>query len=118
MIPIDQRKADMDDPEQHFGWALSMIPMGQGKPALIFPAPFLPIISKHLHDLGFRHDPGLQTLRQQVNGDVAMTQAGVDWVECDGAPEPEGAPEMDLSDLSDVEAAAVAAALERRAAGR
>ena len=45
---------------------------------------------------------------------MALAQAGVEWVPCDGAPESEGVPEVDLSDLSDEQAAAVAAALERR----
>ena len=118
MIPIDQRKADMSDPDQHAAWAMSVVPMGEGRPAMILPAPLLPGISRHLWDAGFRHHPELQTIRQESDESVALAQAGVSWVPCDGAPESEGVPEVDLSDLSDEQAAAVAAALERREATR
>lgn len=112
MIHVDQRKADMSDPEQHFGWAMSLFPVREDGTPMILPVLVLPIISKHLWDCGFRHHPELQTIRQQSSDDVALSQAGVRWVSCDGAPDP--VPSVDLSNLSDAEAAAVQDALNKR----
>lgn len=112
MIPIDQRKADMTDPGQHFGWALSQFPVRADGTPMILPVPCLPFVSKHLWDCGFRHQPELQTIRQEADEAVALSQAGVRWVPSDGAPDP--VPTVDLSSLSDAEAAAVQAALDRR----
>lgn len=118
MIPIDQRKADMEDPEQHFGWALSNFPVREDGTPMVLPIMCLPIVSRHLWDCGFRHHPDLQTIRQQADPSVALEQAGVRWVLTDdGAPDP--LPTVDLANLSDAEAAAVQAALDRRkAAGK
>lgn len=116
-IPIDQRKADMSDPEQHLGWALSQFPIREDGTPMILPVFCLPHVSRHLWDCGFRHHPELQTIRQEASEDVALAQAGVRWVPADGAPDP--LPTVDLANLSDAEAAAVQAALDRRkAAGK
>lgn len=112
-VPIDQSKADMGDPEQHVAWALSSFPvMGDGTP-MVLPVLSLPFVSRHLWDCGFRHHPELQTIRQVVDTGASLASAGVRWVPVDD----EGlvpAPEIDLSNLSDAEAQAVQAALDRR----
>lgn len=87
-IPIDQRKADMSDPAQHFGWALSSIPPAEGAPpgtpSLVLPVLYLPVISGHLWLAGFRHHPELQVIHQEVDPRASLRSAGVSWV--DGAP--------------------------------
>lgn len=116
MIPVDQRKADMSDPEQHFGWAVSMIPppdRNEEMPALILPVLFLPILSAHLWQCGFRHHPELQEIEQDIDDSAALSSAGVRWVKI-GARRDDGVPQVDLSNLSDAEADAVREALERR----
>lgn len=115
MIPVDQRKADMEDPYQHFGWALSLFPVREDGTPMILPILSLMWVSKHLWDCGFRHHPELQTICQEVAPGMALSQAGVSWVPCDGAPAP--VPTVDLSNISDAEAAAVQAALDRRNGG-
>lgn len=82
MIPINQAKADMADPEQHFGWALACIPPVDFNPELpnvILPAPYLPWLSKFLWDCGFRHHPELQRLEQVVDESTPLRSAGVSW---------------------------------------
>lgn len=113
MIGVDQRKADMADPEQHFAWALASFPvMGDGTP-MVLPVACLPIVSRFLWDCGFRHHPELQQVKQVLDPSAPLQSAGVRWVPMedeDVVP----APEVDLSNLSDAEAAAVQAALDRR----
>lgn len=112
MIPIDQRKADMSAPGEHFAWALSSFPvMGDGTP-MVLPVVSLPIVSEHLWRCGFRHHPELQEIRQVVDGNAPLESAGVRWVAMDDEDLVE--PTIDLSNLSDSEAAAVQAALDRR----
>ena len=87
-IIIDQRKAEMDDPAQMAGWALSSIPPAPGSPpdtpSLVLPVLYLPVMSSHLHACGFRHHPELQTIHQEVDPRAALRSAGVRWVP--GAP--------------------------------
>jgi hypothetical protein len=54
---------DMDDPTQHFAWAIGAMPSHQagGMPVPI-PPKIVPDWSKFLYDLGFRHHPEEQTL--------------------------------------------------------
>lgn len=112
-VPIDQSKADMADPEQHFAWGLSSFPvMADGTP-MVLPVMSLPLVSRHLWDCGFRHHPELQTIRQVFDANAALVSAGVRWVSVDDE-DLVPAPEVDLSNLSDAEAAAVQAALDRR----
>lgn len=120
VIPIDQRKADMADPEQHFGWALSLIPApeaAEGMPDFIPPVLVLPAWSQHLWDCGFRHHPDLQTIEQDVDESAALRSAGVRWVPVGTRRDADGDLQVDLTGLSDEEAAAVRAALERRGRG-
>lgn len=49
----------MDDPEEHFLWALTCVP-GIGKSPMIIPAQLAKTISAHLYEAGFRHQPELQ----------------------------------------------------------
>ena len=45
-MAIDQRKADMSDPEQHFAWALASFPvMADGTP-MVLPVMCLPVVSR------------------------------------------------------------------------
>ena len=112
-MAIDQRKADMSDPEQHFAWALASFPvMADGTP-MVLPVMCLPVVSRFLWECGFRHHPELQQVKQVVDPNAALQSAGVRWVPVEDE-EKVPAPSVDLSNLSDAEAAAVQAALDRR----
>lgn len=113
MIPVDQRKADMSDPQQFAAWALSSFPVRDDGTPLILPVVSLPLVSEHLYRCGFRHHPELQEIRQEVDERAGMLQAGITWVPCSGDEE-ESVPQIDLSNLTDAEADAVADALRRR----
>jgi hypothetical protein len=90
-----QADCDMSDPEQHFLWALSMIPVG---------GEMMPIqhatarnMSKHLHDLGFRHHPKLQKSKLQtpVRGMQTHLNGLNRWVPMDAEdPEPLALPDV------------------------
>lgn len=117
MIPIDQRKADMEDPAQHAGWAVSSIPPPDGNeemPDLVLPVLYLPVLSTHLWRTGFRHHPELQEIEQDIDGDASLRSSGVKWVPIGTRAPEEPAPVIDLSGLSDTEIAAVQAALDAR----
>lgn len=113
MIPIDQRKADMSDPKQHAAWALSSFPVMEDGTPMVLPVISLPLVSEHLWRCGFRHHPELQEIEQRIDSSAALTSAGVRWVPMED-DEVVPAPSVDLSNLSDAEAAAVQAALDRR----
>jgi hypothetical protein len=60
--PITQATADMDDPRQHFAWALSSFPAPNQDMGDVAIHPMVrPEKSQRLWDLGFRHHPDLQT---------------------------------------------------------
>lgn len=90
-----QADCDMADPEQHFLWALSMIPVG---------GELMPIqqatarnMSKHLHDLGFRHHPKLQKSKLQtpVRGQQSHLNGLNRWVPIDSEdPQPLALPDV------------------------
>jgi hypothetical protein len=60
-----QKDCDPADPEQHFLWALTQIPYNHQVTQPIQPR-IAKVISKHLHDLGFRHHPKLQKKKLQM----------------------------------------------------
>lgn len=116
MIPVQQAKADMSDPEQHLGWALASIPpmdFNPEMPAVVFPLPYIPWFSKFLWMCGFRHHPELQEIVQQVDESAPLRNAGVQWVRREDADETPR-PGVDLTALSDEEAAALLEALQER----
>ncbi len=67
---------DMDDPSQHLAWALGSMPSHQpgGIPVPI-PPKSVPVWSKLLYDLGFRHHPDEQRLFP-----VASQHPGLGWL--------------------------------------
>lgn len=60
-----QSNCDPADPQEHFLWALAQIPYGDRANQPIQPK-IARVISKHLHELGFRHHPQLQTKKLQM----------------------------------------------------
>ncbi|AZA08692.1 phage gene 29 protein family protein [Corynebacterium pseudopelargi] len=119
MIPVDQTKADMSDPEQHFGWAVASIPpvgYNPDLPNIVFPLLYLPWLSQFLWDCGFRHHPELQVIRQRVDESAPLRNAGVQWEripngEAVATPQPTG---VDLTTMSDEDAQALLEALKAR----
>lgn len=79
----------MNDPEEHFLWALMNSP-GINTSPLIMPEKMARQLSKHLHECGFRHDPAaqekklLRPFRGQQNNFNGMAK----WVPMD-EPEPD-----------------------------
>ncbi len=82
-----QAKCDMSKPEEHLLWGLAQIPMGNNM------MPVQPTtaraMSKHLHELGFRHHPKLQTkkLAHPKRGSQSNYNGLSQWVPMD-AEEP------------------------------
>lgn len=110
---LDQAKADMTDPQQHVAWALTPVPIDATGRPLVLPLTAIPYISEHLYRFGFRHHPELQTHKYAQEGATNFMAANTHVVPMeDEASAP--APEVDLSQISDEEAAAVQAALDRR----
>lgn len=112
MPAISQAKADMQDPREHAVWALSPVPIDEGGTPLVLPLMSLQFISEHLWRCGFRHHPELQEIVASTDEHTAFMAGGVRWMPKDAVDEP--APEVDLSAISDEEAAAIEAALARR----
>ncbi|WP_405160071.1 DUF2744 domain-containing protein [Nocardia sp. NBC_01499] len=86
-LPL-QYECDPDDPTEAFVWALVGLPGPRNGPLLV-PPQVLGQWSKHLWDLGFRHDPELQTLEYQTasrDGEHWLAQSG-SWVPV-GTPPP------------------------------
>ncbi len=81
--------SNMEDPEDHFSWALGLIP-GIGQSPLIFPETYASAISKHLFELGFRHHPELQAKkwRRPYRGQQTSFNPAGNWVPMDD-PDPE-----------------------------
>ncbi|MEV6432566.1 hypothetical protein [Nocardia sp. NPDC051463] len=60
--PLQQSAADMNDPRQHFAWALNSFPSPNQQMGDVPIHPMVrPLMSQLLWDFGFRHDPELQT---------------------------------------------------------
>jgi hypothetical protein len=87
---VSPEKCDMDDPQEHFLWALMQIPVG--------PHEMMPILentartmSKHLWETGFRHHPQLQRKKYQrpLRGQQNHMNGLARWVDMDSEdPEP------------------------------
>lgn len=96
-LPL-QHECDPDDPEEAFVWALIGLPGPQNGPLLV-PPQVLGKWSKHLWDLGFRHQSQLQTLEYHPaarGGEHWLGQAG-HWVPL-GTPMP---PEITVPAVAD-----------------
>lgn len=110
---LDQSKADMDDPQQHVAWALTPVPISADGRPLVLPLTAIPYISEHLYKFGFRHHPELQThkyAQAETSNFMAANTRVIPVDEEESAP----VPAVDLSQISDAEADAVQAALDRR----
>lgn len=86
-LPL-QHECDPDNPTEAFVWALVGLPGPRNGPLLV-PPQVLGQWSERLWDLGFRHDPELQTLEYQPasrDGEHWLGQAG-SWVPV-GTPPP------------------------------
>lgn len=91
-----QEDCDMTDPEEHFFWALTQIPMGPHNNQPIQPS-IARTISKHLHECGFRHFPKLQTKKQQMphRGQQHYLNGSAVWVDINAEdPEPVHLPDV------------------------
>lgn len=84
-----QNQCDMKDPTEHFLWGLAQIPVGnEMMPVQIATARNM---SQHLHELGFRHHPKLQTKKLQlpVRGSQSNLNGLARWVPMDAEdPDP------------------------------
>lgn len=74
----------MDDPEEHFLFALMNIP-GMGQSPMVIPLQLAKVISAHLFETGFRHVPELQTkkLLRPYRGDQTNLNPAAKWVPMD-----------------------------------
>lgn len=79
----------MDDPEQHFLWALTSVP-GMGQSPMMIPLQMAKVISQHLYEAGFRHVPEKQAkeFHAPFRGDQTPFNPGGKWVPR-GTPKPE-----------------------------
>lgn len=84
-----QDNCSPEDPEQHLLWALTTVP-GMGESPMTIPVPLAKVISKHLVECGFRHDPTVQTkkLRRPYRGQQTSYNNAAKWVPMDD-PEPD-----------------------------
>lgn len=110
---LDQNKADMDDPQQHVAWALTPVPIDASGRPLVLPLTAIPYISEHLYQFGFRHHPELQTHKYAQSEASNFMAANTHIVPIEDE-EVVSVAEVDLSQISDAEAEAVQAALDRR----
>lgn len=78
---------DLDDPEEHFLWALVGMPDVIGAP-LIMPVPQLRKISRHLWDLGFRQTEAPSKKYRLDSSDDPLMGGGGRWVDA-ADPEPD-----------------------------
>lgn len=107
-----QDVCDPENPEEHALWALVHLPQ-VGAPLLLHPS-VLRDWSKHLWDLGFRHDPELQTLKFQrpFAGRQSPFNGATGWVPT-GTPDPDIRVLPDIHSLTVEENAAMLAQYER-----
>lgn len=90
----------MDDPEEHFLFALSNIP-GMGASPMIIPLQLGKVISAHLYKVGYRHHPELQEVKllRPYRGDQTTLNPSAQWVPID-AEEPEPVVVPDITTLT------------------
>lgn len=90
----------MDDPEEHFLWALTSVP-GMGKSPMMIPLQMAKMISTHLHESGFRHHPDLQKKKmlRPFRGQQSNLNPSGKWVPID-TPEPEPIRIPDIKQLT------------------
>lgn len=105
----------MDNPEEHFLWALVHLPNVGGVATVTHPD-ILKAWSKHLYEAGFRHDPEKQQkkLLRAYRGPQHQYNGATKWVGMD-VPEPEKVVIPDIRTLTAEENAAMLA--QYRAAG-
>ncbi|GAB4584396.1 phage gene 29 protein family protein [Nocardia sp. IFM 10818] len=110
-IPV-QAGCDPDNPEEFALWALLHLPR-TGVPMLMHPS-VLRDWSKHLWDLGFRHNPELQTkkLQRPIAGKQSPFNGSTQWVDID-TEEPPLRAIPDIASLTPEENAAMLAQYER-----
>ncbi|GAB4588744.1 phage gene 29 protein family protein [Nocardia sp. IFM 10818] len=103
-----QETCDPDNPEEHALWALVHLPQ-VGVPLLMHPS-VLRDWSKHLYELGFRHDPELQAkkLQRPFAGRQSPYNGATAWVDKD-APDPPMRTLPDIRSLTAEENAAMLA---------
>lgn len=79
-----QSQCNMANPEEHFLWALAQIPVGPTN-MMSVQLQTVRLMSKHLHELGFRHHPGLQTKKLQppIRGQKSSLNCLAQWVPLD-----------------------------------
>lgn len=119
---------DLDDPAQHFVWALINVP-GIGKSGTAIPVTWAASISEHLVKLGFAWGPHLAKLadgngmihidqlpkqtkkfKRPVRGEQSTFNNAATWVDMD-EPEPEPIRIPDVQQLTAAERAAMVAQL-------
>lgn len=103
----------MDDPEEHFLWALRNMPSFAGS-GVITHSGFLRTWSKHLWEAGFRHHPDKQQIKFQeaFRGPHHTYNNAARWVPMD-APAPEPVYLPDVSKLTIQEQHVLAYQLEQ-----
>lgn len=101
-----QDNSNMDDPSEHFQWALGTVP-GIGQSPMAIPAQMTAALSKHLWECGFRHHPELQEKKmlrpyrgQQTNFNTSSRWVPMDTVE----PEPIRIPDINALTVHEREA--------------
>lgn len=90
----------MDDPEEHFLWALTSVP-GMGTSPMMIPLQMAKMISKHLYESGYRHHPDLQEKKmlRPFRGQQSNLNPAGKWVPMD-TPEPEPIRIPDINKLT------------------
>lgn len=86
----------MEDPEEHFLWALTSVP-GMGQSPMMIPLQMAKMISAHLFKCGFRLDPDKQEIKmlRPYRGDQSPLNPAAKWVPVDTEePEPIRIPDI------------------------
>ncbi|MFC9994581.1 DUF2744 domain-containing protein [Nocardia sp. NPDC127526] len=98
-IPLHE-DCDPNDPYQAFVWALVGLPGPHNSPLLVHPD-VLRQWSKHLWDLGFRHDPEQQTKEYHppARGVTHWLNGSGQWA-AKGAPRPPESSAPDITELT------------------
>lgn len=80
---LQQSDCDPEDPEEHFAWGLTQMPLGMN--AQTMPPNTARVMSAHLYELGFRHHPELQKKKLQMphRGQQHWLNAMARWVPID-----------------------------------
>lgn len=98
-----QKDCDPTKPEEHFLWALCQVPYSDRVTQPIQPN-IVKAMSKHLHELGYRHHPQLQTKKLQMphRGQQHYLNGMAVWVPMD-TPDPEPVTLPDVKALTRAE---------------